>query len=100
MLLASCPSPQSKPQGEVTPTFERLWLALYAFNQIRGMFHILSAACFELQLNFCPINLMCLFSLFVCKLEGRPPFSEGQRLYVLNDRRDIKETRACSGVRS
>lgn len=104
MLLASCPFPQSllttDLRGEVTPTFERLRLALCAFNQICGVFHILSAAFFELQLNFCLINLVYVFPLFACKLEGRYRFSEGQRLCVLRDRRDIKETQECSGVRS
>lgn len=86
--------------GEVIPTFERLWLALCALNQMCGMFQILPTAFFALQFNLClVINFsVCSVSL-LCKLEGRCPVLRGQCLGVLGNRRHTKETQGCSGVR-
>lgn len=87
-------------RGEVIPTFERLWLALCALNQMCGMFQILPTAFFALQFNLClVINFsVCSVSL-LCKLEGRCPVLRGQCLGVLGNRRHTKETQGCSGVR-
>ena len=67
MLVASCPFPRwiltTNLRGEVTRTFERLRLALCAHNQICGMFHILQAAFFELQFNFCLVINFCVCSI-------------------------------------
>lgn len=84
-------------RGEGTHTFERLWLALCILNQTCGMFHILPAAFFELQFNFVLLTFMfCL----VCKLEGRYPVLQEQWFDVLSDKRDTKESWACSRMRS
>lgn len=74
-------------RGEVTHTFESLWLALCILNQTCGMFRILPAAFVELQFNF--VLLTFVFCL-MCKLEGRYRVLQGQWFGVLSDKRNTK----------
>lgn len=97
--LASCPFPHlvltANLRGEVTPTCERLWLVLYALNQICGMVQILPTEFFKLQFNFClVINFcVCFVSLYVNLRTGTLSYMDNALVLLVT-----KETRACPGV--
>lgn len=50
----------------MTPTFECLWVALCALNQICGMFQILPAALLGLQFNFWLVINFCVCFVSLC----------------------------------